>query len=53
MLLTMAPADSGSLCIECGKDNNRALYKEFSGGTIQLSQCVSLVCGFGYARLGP
>ena len=40
----MAPAgDPGhsSCCVECGKGSNQALYKEFSGGTIQLSQCVS------------
>jgi len=38
-------SDSCSLCVECGKESNRALYKEFSGGTIQLSQCVSVLCG--------
>ena len=30
------------VCVECGKKSaDQQLYREFSGGTIQLSQCVS------------
>ena len=30
------------VCVECGrKSADQQLYREFSGGTIQLSQCVS------------
>ena len=30
------------VCVECGKESaDQELYREFSGGTIQLSQCVS------------
>ena len=30
------------ICVECGKKSgDQRLYREFSGGTIQLSQCVS------------
>ena len=31
-----------SVCVQCGKINTQALYKKFTGGTIQLSQCVGL-----------
>ena len=31
------------ICVECGRESaDEELYREFSGGTIQLSQCVSL-----------
>ena len=29
------------VCVECGKSSDQRLYREFSGGTIQLSQCVN------------
>lgn len=32
------------VCVECGKESaDQQLYREFSGGTIQLSQCVSVL----------
>lgn len=36
-----AAAATTSVCVQCGKTNTQALYKKFTGGTIQLSQCVS------------
>ena len=35
--------DGSSVCVECGKSSDQELYREFTGGTIQLSQCVSLL----------
>ena len=29
-----------SVCVECGEKNDQALYRKFTGGAIQLSQCV-------------
>ena len=35
-----------SVCVQCGKTNASALYRKFTGGIIQLSQCVrKRVCG--------
>lgn len=42
-----------SCCIECGRGSNQALYKEFSGGTIQLSQCVSFAVVLNLALYLP
>lgn len=42
-----------SCCVECGRGSNQALYKEFSGGTIQLSQCVSFAVVLSLALYLP
>ena len=31
----------GCVCVECGASSRQALYREFTGGAIQLSRCVS------------
>ena len=32
---------NSSVCVECGKLNSKNIYREYSGGAIQLSKCVS------------
>ena len=36
-----------SVCVECGKINQQTLYKRYTGGSIQLSQCVSPIVSNG------
>lgn len=42
MVFVIAPeVNMESVCIECGKKNSGGLYKVYTGGSIQLLQCVS------------
>ena len=37
----MASVVQKCVCIECGRRNAGALYRQYTGGSIQLLQCVS------------
>ena len=39
---TQAGSPQSSVCVQCGRTNAQALYKKFTGGTIQLSHCVRI-----------